>query len=259
MVESVFMAELSWPEWEARIQAGAIIFLPLGATEQHGPHLPLNVDVILPTGVAERVARQVGGLVAPTLNYGYKSMPRSGGGQRFPGTASLDAATFSHTIRDVIRDMGLHGARRFVILNGHFENAWPSVEGLDLALRDLRAEGIRDVTAMRLEYWDFVTPATLDRIFPDGFPGTELEHASLIETSLMLLLRPDLVAVEKIPQEGRAQFPPYDIHPPPPGYLRASGVLADARGASAQIGQWLMDDHVRLISAAVREGFQLGG
>ncbi|WP_026440450.1 creatininase [Acidocella facilis] len=259
MVESVFMAELSWPEWEARIQAGAIIFLPLGATEQHGPHLPLNVDVILPTGVAERVARLVGGLVAPTLNYGYKSMPRSGGGQSFPGTASLDAATFSHTIRDVIRDMGLHGARRFVILNGHFENAWPSVEGLDLALRDLRAEGIRDVTAMRLEYWDFVTPATLDRIFPDGFPGTELEHASLIETSLMLLLRPDLVAVEKIPQEGRAQFPPYDIHPPPPGYLRASGVLADARGASAQIGQWLMDDHVRLVSAAVREGFQLGG
>lgn len=258
MVESVFMAELSWPEWEARIQAGAIIFLPLGATEQHGQHLPLNVDVILPTAVAERVARQLGGLVAPTLNYGYKSMPRSGGGQSFPGTASLDAATFSHTIRDVIRDMGLHGARRFVILNGHFENGWPSVEGLDLALRDLRAEGIRDVTAMRLEYWDFVEPATLDRIFPDGFPGTELEHASLIETSLMLLLRPDLVAVEKIPQEGRAQFPPYDIHPPPPGYLRASGVLADARGASAQIGQWLMDDHVRLISEAVRAGFKLG-
>lgn len=125
MVESVFMAELSWPEWEARIQAGAIIFLPLGATEQHGPHLPLNVDVILPTAVAERVARQLGGLVAPTLNYGYKSMPRSGGGQSFPGTASLDAATFSHTIRDVIRDMGLHGARRFVILNGHLENGWP--------------------------------------------------------------------------------------------------------------------------------------
>ena len=56
MVESVFMAELSWPEWQQKIAAGAIVFIPVGATEQHGPHLPLNVDVILPTAVCERVA-----------------------------------------------------------------------------------------------------------------------------------------------------------------------------------------------------------
>jgi creatinine amidohydrolase len=131
------------------------------------------------------------------------------------------------------------------------------VEGLDLALREMRRDGITDTTAMRLEYWDFVTQETLDRIFPDGFPGTELEHASLIETSMMLLLRPDLVIQEKIPQEGRASFPPYDIHPPPPGYLRASGVLADARGSRPEIGQWLMDDHVSLITAAVKKEFGL--
>jgi creatinine amidohydrolase len=257
MVESVFMAELSWPEWERKIAGGAVIFIPLGATEQHGPHLPLNVDVILPTGVAERVARNVGGLVAPTFQYGYKSMPRSGGGQTFPGTTSLDAQTFAHTLRDVIRDLAVHGAKRFVVMNGHYENAWPSVEGLDLALRALRQENITDITAMRLEYWDFVRQETLDRIFPEGFPGTELEHASLIETSLMLLLRPDLVELDKIPQEGRASFPPYDIFPPPPGYLRSSGVLADARGSRAEIGQWLMDDHVELITAAVSKEFGL--
>jgi len=257
MVDSVIMAELSWPQWQEKVASGAIIFLPLGATEQHGPHLPLNVDVILPTAVAERVARAVGGLVAPTLAYGYKSMPRSGGGQSFPGTTSLDANTLSLTIRDIIRDMGAHGARRFVLINGHFENSWPAVEGLDLALRELRRDGIRDATAMRLEYWDFVKQETLDRIFPDGFPGTELEHASLIETSLMLLLRPDLVDLSKIPQEGRASFPPYDIIPAPAGYLRQSGVLADARGSRAEIGQWLLDDHVELITAAVRKEFGL--
>ncbi|WP_298224750.1 creatininase [Acidocella sp.] len=255
MVESVFMAELSWPEWEEKIKAGAIIFLPLGATEQHGPHLPLNVDVILSTAVAEVVAREIGGLVAPTLQYGYKSMPRSGGGQTFPGTTSLDAATFSHTIRDVIRDMGMHGARRFVLVNGHFENAWPSVEGVDLALRDLRAEDIRNVTVIRLEYWDFVRRETLDWIFPNGFPGTELEHASLIETSLMLALRPDLVELSKVPQESRASFPPYDIIPAPPSYLRASGVLADARGASAEIGRRLLEDHVLMMTDAVTQAF----
>jgi creatinine amidohydrolase len=160
-------------------------------------------------------------------------------------------------LRDVIRDMGVHGARRFVLVNGHFENAWPVVEGLDLALRELRRDGIADVTAIRLEYWDFVKEATLDRIFPDGFPGTELEHASLIETSLMLKLRPDLVDISKIPQEGRASFPPYDIFPPPPGYLRESGVLADARGASAEIGEWLLHDHVSMITDAVKKEFGL--
>ena len=257
MVDSVFMAELSWPEWKQRVADSAIIFLPLGATEQHGPHLPLNVDVILPTAVCERVARATGGIVAPTIQYGYKSMPRSGGGQSIPGTTSLDANTLSLALRDIIRDMATHGARRFVLINGHFENSWPAVEGLDLALRELRRDGITGVTAMRLEYWDFVRPATLDRIFPDGFPGTELEHASLIETSLMLLLRPDLVDLSKVPQEGRASFPTYDIHPAPPGYLRASGVLADARGSRAEIGQWLLDDHVELITAAVKKEFGL--
>jgi creatinine amidohydrolase len=131
------------------------------------------------------------------------------------------------------------------------------VEGLDLALRALRAEGIRDVLVMRLEYWDFVKRETLDRIFPDGFPGTELEHASLIETSLMLKLRPDLVDLSKIPQEGRANFPPYDIHPPPPGYLRESGVLADARGSCAEIGEWLLNDHISMITEAVKKEFGL--
>jgi len=257
MVDSNYMAELSWPEWAQKIADGAIVFLPIGATEQHGPHLPLNVDVILPTGVCERVAREVGGIVAPTIAYGYKSMPRSGGGQSFPGTTSLDANTLSLTVRDILRDLGVHGARKFVLVVGHFENTWPVMEGLDLGLRELRRDGITDVTAMRFEYWDFVRRETLDRIFPDGFPGTELEHASLIETSLMLLLRPDLVALDKIPQEGRASFPPYDIHPPPPGYLRETGVLADARGSSAEIGQWLMDDHVALITAAVRKEFGL--
>jgi creatinine amidohydrolase len=257
MVESVFMAELSWPEWAAKIAAGAIIFIPVGATEQHGPHLPLNVDVILPTGVCERVAKAVGGIVAPTIAYGYKSMPRSGGGQTFPGTTSLDAQTLSHLLRDILRDLAAHGAKNFVLLNGHFENAWPVVEGLDLARRDWRRDGITGVTAMKFEYWDFVRRKTLDKIFPDGFPGTELEHASLIETSLMLLLRPDLVDVTKIPQEGRASFPPYDIFPEPPGYLRETGVLADARGSSAEIGAWLMDDHVALITAAVKQEFGL--
>ncbi len=257
MDDSVFMAELSWPEFQRRVEAGAPVFLPLGSTEQHGPHMAMNVDVVLPTAVCERVARQVGGLVAPTIPYGYKSMPRSGGGEAFPGTTSLDANTFSLVVRDVIRSLGRDGVRRLVVLNGHFENAWPAVEGVDLGLRELRRDGIFDMQLMRLEYWDFVRRETLDRLFPDGFPGTELEHASLLETSLMLLLRPDLVDMEKVPSDGPAKFPTYDRFPVPENFGPASGVLAVATGSSAEKGGWLMADHVELIVRAVRKEFSL--
>ncbi len=257
MTASVFMQEITWPDFQAKVAAGAPVFLPLGATEQHGPHLPLGVDVFLPSAVAAAVAREVGGLVAPTIPYGYKSQPRSGGGQAFPGTTSLSAQTLSLVIKDVVHDLGLHGVRRFVILNGHFENAWPAVEGLDLGLRELRRDGIADVTALRLEYWDFVKRETLDRLFPEGFPGTDLEHASLLETSLMLAIRPDLVDMGKIPNDGPAKFPTYDRTPVWTDKVPASGVLARAQGSTAEKGQWLLDDHVPLIAAAVREEFGL--
>jgi creatinine amidohydrolase len=257
MTDSVLMAELSWPEFEVRIAAGAPVLIPLGATEQHGPHLPLGVDVYLPTGVAMRVAREVGGIVAPTIPYGYKSQPRSGGGERFPGTLGLDAHTFSLVLRDVIRGLGYHGARRLVVFNGHFENTWPSVEGVDLGLRELRRDGIDDMQVMRLEYWDFVGRDTLDKLFPDGFPGTELEHASLLETSLMMVLRPDLVDMAKVPSDGPAKFPNYDRTPFREGLVPASGVLADARPSTTEKGELLIADHVARIVAAVRKEFAL--
>ena len=91
---TVFMNELSWVDYQARIEGDAPpVLLPVGALEQHGPHLPLGTDALLATSVAADAARRVGGLVAPALAYGYKSQPKCGGGQHFCGTTSVDAAT----------------------------------------------------------------------------------------------------------------------------------------------------------------------
>ncbi len=73
----------------------------------------------------------------------------------------------------------------------------------------------------------------------------------------MLLLRPNLVDMTRIPSDGGAKFPPYDRTPVKPGFVPASGVLARAQGSSTEIGQWLMDDHVALITRAVRAEFDL--
>jgi creatinine amidohydrolase len=257
MVDSVYMAELSWPEYQKKLEQQVPVFLAIGATEQHGPHLPLSVDVILPTAVCAGVARRVGGIVAPTLPYGYKSQPRSGGGEAFPGTTSLDGQTISLVLRDIVRNLGRDGVKRLVLVNGHFENTWPIVEGLDLGVRDLRYEGITDMVALRLEYWDFVRPETLDQLFPEGSPGIDLEHASLLETSMMLAIRPDLVEMDKVPSDGPAEFPKYDRTPVRPGFVPASGVLARAQGSTAEKGQWLLDDHIALITETVCREFGL--
>ena len=99
MSDTVFMADLSWKTYAERVKQGVVMFLPLGATEQHGPHLPMSTDALTSAGISAGVAREVGGLVAPTVNFGYKSQPRMGGGQDFVGTTSLDATTFATVLR----------------------------------------------------------------------------------------------------------------------------------------------------------------
>ena len=136
MVDSVFMAELTWPEFEQpRSRPASPVFLPLGATEQHGPHMALNVDVVLPTAVCERVAREVGGIVAPTIPYGYKSQPRSGGGEAFPGTHQprrqhLRAGRARRDPR-ASAPTASGGSSWSTAIS---RTCWPSVEGVDLGL-----------------------------------------------------------------------------------------------------------------------------
>lgn len=250
----VFMNRLSWPDYRARLhQDGAVVFLPCGATEQHGPHLPLGTDHLLANAVSESVARRVGGIVAPALSYGYKSQPKCGGGQHFCGTTSLDAATLIGNVRDTLREFARHGARHVVLCNGHYENQWFLTEGIDLALRELGDQA--GMSVMRLEYWDFFTAPTLERIFPDGFPGYALEHAAVLETSMMLHYHPDLVRLDLIPDDGPAEFPPYDMYPPHTEWVPPSGVLSSARTASREKGGWMVEELTDRIAQAVRHEF----
>jgi creatinine amidohydrolase len=130
------------------------------------------------------------------------------------------------------------------------------IEGIDLGLREC---GVSPLSVMRLEYWDFCTESTLAAIFPNGFPGFALEHAAVIETSMMLHLHPELVRVDLIPGEPPADFPPYDMYPPRTDWVPASGVLSSARGASAEKGARICTEVIGRVAAAVRAEFRLSG
>lgn len=242
MTQSVFYAELPWPVAERRVREGAPIFLPLGATEQHGRHMALNVDVVLPTSIAARAAARVGGLVLPAVAYGNRSQPKTGGGRAFPGTLNLKANTFSLVVRDIICDLYRQHVRRIVTVNGHYENLWPTIEGIELALDAIGREDSKGLTILRIDHWDMIRKETLDRVFPNGYPGIELEHASVLETSMMLALRPDLVKLDEALNDGPAAFLPYDRYPRQAEEVPRSGVLSLTEGSSAEKGEWLLGD-----------------
>ncbi len=257
--DPVRIEQLHWTEYVARIrEQQPPIFLPVGALEQHGPHLPMNCDELIPREVSEEVARRIGGLVAPSLSYGYKSQPRTGGGNHFPGTTSLSAEALITSVRDIVSELARHGARRIVVMDGHSENAMFITEGIDLALRDLFRDGVTDMKVLRIGYYEFTSKETEEIVWPDGFPSWSLEHAGVMETSLMLHLRPDLVDMSKLPSDVPARFPPYDVYPASfenlPGLPR-SGALSSAKLATAEKGKLMFDEHVAGIVDAISNEF----
>jgi len=129
------LANLTWEEVRDLDKGAGVVVLPVGATEQHGPHLPLGTDTLLATGVLDRaLARlpdEVRAWVLPPLPYG-KSTEHAG----FPGTLSLSARTLLSILEDLGRGVAAAGFRRLAFLSGHGGNR----AVLDIAARDLRIE-----------------------------------------------------------------------------------------------------------------------
>jgi creatinine amidohydrolase len=256
MSNALLMGEMTWQEYRACLQRpGQIILLPVGALEQHGPHLPLHTDTLIPLELCLRIAPLIGAIVAPPLAYSCRSQPKSGGGNHFPGTTSLDAASFMAMLRDILREFARHGARRVAIMDGHMENEAFLAEAIDLALRELRADDIADLTVVKFGYWEFIAPETERALFPEGLASWALEHAAVMETSVMLHLRPDQVRSDRIPHHAPAAFPRYDVYPTDLRPIPPDGALSSAAGATAEKGRVFVAQIVPDIAAMLTEAF----
>ena len=108
---------------------------------------------------------------------------------------------------------------------------------------------------MVLQHWDFIAEATFGAVFPDGFPGIELEHAAVLETSLMMHYYPHLVREDLIPDNGPAKSGPYDVWPPHKDWVPESGALISAKGASADKGRLIAEQVGHDIATAMTEEF----
>lgn len=239
----------AYRDWTASGQATVII--PTGAFEQHGPHLPLGTDAMLSTAIAEAVARRTGARVAEPFSYGYKSQQKSGGGNHLPGTISLDAATLIALTRDLVHGFLAQGVRNIVVLNGHYENYQFLYEGVDLALRDLGLGPGAEQSVVLLSYWDFVSDRTLATVYPEGFPGWDIEHGGVLETSLMLHLHPELVDLGRAVSHPAATLPRFDRLPVVPERTPHTGCLSAPDGSDAGKGRLLYEQVAADLAADV--------
>lgn len=189
--------KLTWPEINDAVELGKVCILPCGAVEQHGPHLPLDVDLVCPGGIArgagQRLPEKI--LVLPTICYGY-----TGHVMDFPGTINTNYTTFMEQVLDVTRSLAYHGFKKILLLNGHGSN----MPNLDLVARRTNLE--TDAECCLCAWWNLLT---VDKTFlpswrESKFPGG-CAHACELETSLYLYLDEENVRKDQI-KSGTISF-----------------------------------------------------
>lgn len=236
-MQSRFIMDMTWKEYRSKIDDHFLI-LPVGATEQHSLHLPLGVDTMLSTSLSHALAEQTNAVIAPPLSYGYKSQPASGGGPMFPGTIDLNGATLTALVYDLLAEYFDDGWQNILIYSGHFENDAFLAEAADLLLR--KQSGAFPKVLLS-NWWDNISETLMPKVFDEvAFAGWGLEHAAIVETSMMIYFHPELVYEEKITDEGISHPPSYQRFPPDKSQIPESGSLHTARSSSALKGQWLV-------------------
>ncbi|MFC5745723.1 mycofactocin biosynthesis peptidyl-dipeptidase MftE [Actinomadura rugatobispora] len=223
------LAEAAWPD----VQADPLVLVPVGSTEQHGPHLPLSTDTVIARAVAEGAAGALRRhpaapvLVAPAIAFG-----ASGEHAGFPGTISIGHEALRAVLVETVRSLALW-AGRVVFVNGHGGN----VATLDAAAHQMRAEG-HDTAWAGCEV-----------------PGGDA-HAGSTETSVMLHLAPHLVRpFGAVTGERRplAEVLP-DLIAHGVRAVSPSGVLGDPAGASAEEGRRIVEAMVSFVAARIGAG-----
>jgi creatinine amidohydrolase len=227
------LEEMSWPEIEAGQSETRTVILPVGATEEHGPHLPTITDTVQAMQVARAVAEERGVFLAPPLHYGVCRSTRG-----FPGTITVGHDALRAFARDLLLSFADSGFSRVLILTGH-------AGGLHMA-------ALEEACQMAVEERDFrVSLVSLFDLI--DFKAVETPHdghAGEVETSLMMVIRPDLV-------RGRPEkhFPvrPRFMIQKDVRHLMGNGVMGNPRPASLEKGRQFFQMGVAGVKSALDE------
>jgi creatinine amidohydrolase len=232
--------EAAWPEL-AGFTPADVGLVPVGAIEQHGPHLPAGTDTMVAEAVCERAARQCGAPVLPAIGVGVSY----GHGTELPGTLSLTPEQLAAVIRQYATwAAACSGLRRLLFVNAHFGN----VGALHIATDHLRLFR-PDLRAGTVDWWS-ADPAVLAEVLADG---TDI-HANRGETSVMLAIAPELVHLDRLAgadDEDRTAGLVFRYTAPA---LSVNGVTGNPSQATAELGERLLAGAAAAIARHVVRG-----
>ncbi len=237
--DTVFLEEMTWTEIRDRIQAGGTtVIVPIGGTEQNGPHMAVGKHNVRVKLLSEKIARTLGNtLVAPVLAYvpeGQVSPPT--GHMRFPGTFTVPDDVFQRVVEYTARSLKLHGFRHIVLLGDHGstqsgQSAVAARLNREWAATPVRVHAVGEYYRASQDEFRLLLKAK-------GYRDDELgSHASLADTSLMLAVDPRLVRMDRL---RRGTGPTGD------------GVDGDPSRASAELGRLGVEAIVARTVSAVK-------
>ena len=237
---------MTWPEARQAAELGRVVLLPVGAIEQHGPHLPIDVDNRIVSWLCEEAARRDPDAIlsTPPIHYGFNEHNMG-----FPGTITVEMEHFLHYVLDVCMSFVRQGHTRIVIVNGHGSNAMLCAQAARQVVN--RSE---DALAAAVNHWDLARGlAAKIRDTPIG----GIAHACEYETSWYLFLDPDVVLMDQAALdmlERRTSYTWVDVMggDGPVALIddwtrvsNGSGVEGDPRTASAEKGRQYAEEEVQ--------------
>ena len=242
--DTLLLDDLTWTELRAAIQSGkSTIIVPIGGTEQSGPHLALGKHNVRARVLAEKIARQLGNaLVAPVIAY----VPEGGvnpptAHMRFPGTITLSNAVFEQLLESAARSFKLHGFRDIVFLGDHGGYQQSEKAVADRLNREWTASRVRAHAVP--EYYRAADSGFAQELKRQGYTEQEIgTHAGLADTSLSLAVDPRLVRGDRLSEAATAGA--------------TEGVHGDPRRATAALGQVGVDAIVTQTVAAIKAATQ---
>jgi creatinine amidohydrolase len=191
---------MTWKDIEDNFDLIKVFIIPVGSTEQHGPHLPMQTDSISVEYVAIKAAEELHPkiVVTPTIRVGFSPHHMI-----WPGTLSLSANTLIDTVFDICSSLKRHGFEKVLLLNGHGGNVAP------LTIAGRRAKEELGLQISNANYWAFIPKELANKTLKTGFyPG----HADEFETSTNMYLTPKLVQKDKIKPTEEASDEEYVQH-----------------------------------------------
>jgi len=247
------LGDMTWPEIAEVLKEPNAVLLPIGSTEQHGHHLPVNLDYVHATYAAEQAAKKtteehkIRVLVLPTLPYGETSGTPPFGKEAHIGSIGLSVDTTSKVIEEIVRSLVSQGFKSIIVVNGHSENSVPCAAALRKVAIDFPQIGLYGINWWRLafEVWAKV------RKGGDAAEG----HGGEMETAMALAIEPENVHLERVIKGSHSFCLPvkYVQRPAAVHYhsaargVRESGIMCDPTMATGEEGEEIISAGVNAL------------